>query len=42
MQRMRTKDDEVYFVQFNPHSESTFAAGYGNGIIDIWDTRKTN
>ena len=42
MQRMRTNDDVVYFVQFNPHREKQFAAGYGNGIIDIWDLRKTN
>jgi hypothetical protein len=42
MQRMRTKDDDVQFVQFNPHREKTFAAGYSNGIIDIWDLRKTN
>ena len=39
MQRMKKKDDLKYAVQFNPLRQYTFAAGCGDGTIDIWDLR---
>eukprot|EP00347_Sterkiella_histriomuscorum_P009013 403342863 len=42
MQRMRSRDDQVNQVQFNPKRQYQFAAAQGDGTIDLWDLRKTN
>lgn len=42
LQRIRTSNDQISYIQFNPKRDSILAAGNQNGQIDIWDLRQTH